>query len=150
MRTFELAPIGTTPMWWSLFILSLVVLAGVLGLVAMLLLPYPPKIEVGVDGVRIRSTLFGRTIPLSQLDLPKARGVDIATSPELRPKWRTMGIGLPGYKAGWFRLQNGEKALLFVTDSKRAVYVPTKDDYALIVSPADPAAFLASLEAAGR
>lgn len=150
MQTFELAPIGTKPLWWSLSILSLVVLAAVLALVAVLLLLNFPKIEVGADGVRIRSSLFGRTIPLSQLDLEGARRVDIAASPELRPKWRTMGIGLPGYKAGWFRLQNGDKALLFVTGTEDVVYVPTKADYALMVTPADPAAFLASLQAAGH
>jgi hypothetical protein len=150
MQAFELAPIGTKPLWWSLSILSLVVLMAVLALVAALLLLHLPKIEVGADGIRIGSSLFGRTIPLSQLELEGARRVDIVASPELRPKWRTMGIGLPGYKAGWFRLQNGDKALLFVTNAEDVVYVPTKDDYALMVTPADPAAFLAALNSAGR
>ena len=56
-----------------------------------------------------------------------------------------MGTGLPGYKAGWFKLQNGEKALLSLTDTRRAVYVPTSRGFALLVSPAQPDSFVAAL-----
>jgi hypothetical protein len=60
---------------------------------------------------------------------------------------RTLGTGLPGYKAGWFRLGNGEKALVYLTDLERAVYVPTRAGYSLLLSPADPQAFLNALAA---
>ena len=46
---------------------------------------------------------------------------------------------------GWFRLKNGEKALVSLTDRHRAVYVPTSRGYALLVSPAEPDSFLAAL-----
>ena len=148
MQTFDLAPISTRTFGWSLSILGVVLLVTVLAVVATLMVLQLPKVEVGADGLRVRSYLFGRTIPLSRLDLDAAHQIDAATSPQLEVKWRTNGIGLPGYKAGWFTLQNGGKALLFVTDPMRQVYIPTTDDYALIVSPADPAAFLAALKAA--
>ena len=59
------------------------------------------------------------------------------------------GTGLPGYQAGWFRLRNGEKALVYLTDRGRAVYVPTTAGYSVLLSPAEPDAFLAALRPIG-
>ena len=64
--------------------------------------------------------------------------------------WRRMGTGLPGYQAGWFRLRNGEKALLYLTDRARAVYIPTTAGYSLLLSPADPDGFLSQLRSLSR
>lgn len=58
-----------------------------------------------------------------------------------------MGTGLPGYQAGWFRLTNGERALLYLTDRRRAVYVPTTAGYSVLLSPAEPDAFVSALRA---
>jgi hypothetical protein len=150
MQSFDLAPIGARTVWWSLAITAVIVVTAVLAIVAAWLLLQSPRIEVGTDGLRITNSAFGRTIPLAQLDLDRARRVDLAASPELRPKWRTLGIGLPGYQAGWFSLENGDKALLFVTDQTDAVFIPTRDNYALMLTPADPAGLLAALAAARR
>ncbi len=61
-------------------------------------------------------------------------------------KRRTMGTGLPGYGAGWFRLRNGEKALAYVTAPSRIAYVPTSDGYSLLLSLEAPDAFLRALD----
>ena len=63
---------------------------------------------------------------------------------------RRMGTGLPGYQAGWFRLRGGEKALLYLTDRSKAVYIPTTNDYSLLLSPADPDGFLETLREQAR
>lgn len=60
-----------------------------------------------------------------------------------------MGTGLPGYQSGWFRLANGERALLYLTDRSKAVHVPTTLGYSLLLSPDDPDAFLSALKALG-
>jgi PH (Pleckstrin Homology) domain-containing protein len=60
-------------------------------------------------------------IPASELMLDGARPIDLTAELEYKPKWRTNGTGLPNYKAGWFRLQNGQKALLFVGDPRQVV-----------------------------
>lgn len=150
MQTFELAPIAAKPMWWSFFILAVVGVLTVLALLLLLMLRSTPRIAVGPEGLRVHNPLFGREIPLSRIDAAGARRIDLAREPDLAPKWRTMGVGLPGYQLGWYRLQNGDKALLFVTRPGEVVYIPTRDDYALMVSPKDPEAFLASLRTAGR
>ncbi len=54
------------------------------------------------------------------------------------------GCGRSG--AAW-GLGNGEKALLYLTDRKRAVYIPTTAGYSLLLSPADPDGFLSRLRA---
>ena len=54
--------------------------------------------------------------------------------PDYQPKWRTNGAGLPGYAAGWFKLRNKEKALVFLTDRSRVVYIPTNKDYSVLLS----------------
>jgi hypothetical protein len=61
-----------------------------------------------------------------------------------------MGTALPGYQSGWFRLRNGEKALLYLTDRSRAVYIPTAEGYAVVLSPIDPDGFLTALKAMRR
>jgi hypothetical protein len=60
-----------------------------------------------------------------------------------------MGTGLPGYQSGWFRLANGESALVYLTDRSKAVHIPTTLGYSLLLSPDDPDGFLAAL-GAGR
>jgi hypothetical protein len=57
---------------------------------------------------------------------------------------------MPGYQAGWFRLRNGESALLYLTDRTRAVYVPTELGYSLLLSPSDPERFLEAIRSAAR
>lgn len=146
MHEFELAPMGMKPFWWILF--GVVVVCLVMAIT--FLMSRTPKFEVSSEGLRIRRSLFGRTISASELRVGDARAVDFAKSEELRPKWRTMGVGLPGYQAGWFRLHNGEKALVFLSDKTRAVYIPTTAGYSVLVTPDKPEEFLSSLRTLGR
>jgi hypothetical protein len=106
----------------------------------------PEKVwlEVGQAGIRIAGSEYGRLIEHPETIFVRrltARDTDYS------PKWRTLGIGLPNYHAGWYQLQNGEKALLFVTDWSRTVAVPSGEGYLLIVSPEDPDGFLTALAA---
>jgi hypothetical protein len=102
--------------------------------------------EVSKQGVRVHGDLYGRFIPRSALQIAEARVLDRAVEPGYAPAGRTNGIGLPNYQSGWFRLAKGSNALLFVTDWSRAVLVPTTENFDLLVSPAQPQAFLASLK----
>ena len=106
------------------------------------------RFEVSPAGVRLVGDLWGRTVPWDVIDLGGARSLDLRAHPEYRLKRRTMGTGLPGYGAGWFRLRNGEKALAYVTDPSRVAYVPTRAGYAMLLSVEAPDAFLDALERA--
>ncbi|HEX6940527.1 MAG TPA: PH domain-containing protein [Longimicrobiales bacterium] len=103
------------------------------------------RYEVRARDLRIRGTLYGRRIRRQDLQTEGARRVSVDKAHPLYPKFRTNGIGLPGYAAGWFRLNSGEKALVFVTDPDRVVYVPTRRRFALLLSVDEPDEFLAAL-----
>lgn len=132
----------------SLWLLGLVALILV-GVFALLLWSFlgarNARFELTDRGLAIHGDLYGRTIPYAELDIAGAHRVDWGEEAGLRPGWRTVGTGLPGYQAGWFKLKNGSKALLYVTDHHKAIYIPTSRDYGLLLSPNRPDAFLEAL-----
>jgi Bacterial PH domain len=122
-------------------------LAGALALFAYIIYSsWHIRFEVSPGVLKIRGGLYGRSVPLSDLVLDRARMLNLQEDTEYGLSWRTNGIGLPGYKAGWFKLKNGEKALVFITDPRRVAYVPTRRNFALMVSVASPAGFLDALK----
>jgi hypothetical protein len=145
MQEFPIAAATGRTMWFVLLASGLI-LALVLGLLgAALAGARSARFEVSPDGLRLRGDLYGRLIPAAQLKGASATRVDFSATPDLAPAWRTMGTGLPGYRSGWFRLKNGEKALLYLTDAKRAVYVETTAGYSVLVSPEQPDEFVAAV-----
>lgn len=146
MQVFELAPAGLRPLWLLIPVLLLLA-AAVTG---ALFLIRPAEIEVSSEGVRLGKTVYGRLIPAANLRVEAARRVDFTQSPDLAPYLRTLGTGLPGLQSGWFRLKNGEKALVYLTDRQSAVYVPTTAGYSLLVSPKEPDAFLSAVRDLAR
>jgi hypothetical protein len=147
---FSIAPPVGRAMWLVLVIPGLIV-AFVAGLLTMTVVSSrTARFEISQEGLRLRGDLYGRLIPADQLRGGAARRVDFTADPDLRPQRRTMGTGLPGYRAGWFRLRNGEKALLYLTDANRAVYIPTNAGYSVLISPVDPEAFLAALASVSK
>jgi len=144
LNVFPIAPAESRYLW---FLIPVVVV--LLGSVALLVTSvrgaHASRFEIQSDGLRLEGDLYGRLVPRSQLHVSLARRVDLGREEALRPRWRRMGTGLPGYQAGWFRLRNGEKALLYLTDRTRAVYIPTTAGYSLLLSPADPDRFLSQL-----
>jgi hypothetical protein len=132
--------------------IGLVALVALMGglLILFLFFAYSARgtrFEMSDEGLAIRRTMYGRVIPWSVLRLEEARLVDLRTDTTVQPTLRTNGIGMPGYQAGWFRLRQSGRGLLFVTDRSRVIAVPTNDGYTLLVSVQDPSAFLAALVA---
>ena len=147
MTTFHIVPYGGRALWVLVAVVFLVL--GAAG--GMLLVSArgarTSRFEVTRDGLRIVGDLYGRTIRAADLRGGAARVVDLAAEGGLAPAVRTIGTAFPGYRAGWFRLRNGEKALLYVTDTHRVVYVPTRIGYSVLLSANDPDALVAALRA---
>lgn len=145
MEVFTIAPADVKVMWMIGLIplLVLLLVVGILG--ASISGARSATFELSADGLRLRGDWYGRLIPADHLVRGMARRVDLTLTPELTPTRRTMGTGLPGYQAGWFRLRNGDRALLYLTDRSKAVYVPTTEGYGVLLSPAEPEKFLAAL-----
>ena len=148
MNVFPIAPAESRYLGFVIPIIVLLLgllLSGVTVLVTSVRGAHASRFDVRPDGLRLEGDLYGRLIPKAQLRVDGARRVDLAREDGLQPKSRRMGTALPGYQAGWFRLRNGEKALLYLTDRTRAIYIPTAAGYSLLLSPADPEAFLSRL-----
>lgn len=123
----------------------------VLGLVAALIgasiwSARTARFEVSEAGLRLRGDLYGRLIPRDSIQVDQVRLVDFQQEPSLRPHWRTLGTGLPGYQGGWFRLKDGSKALLYLTNPSKAVFVPTDLGFGVLVSPMDPQGLVQALK----
>jgi hypothetical protein len=147
METFAMVPSTSRVMW--IFVVVILVLLGTAAffLIVTARGATTSRFELSDAGLRLRGDLYGRMIPASALRGGSTRIVDLANTRELQPRWRTLGTAFPSYRAGWFRLRNGEKALLYLTDSRRAVYIPTTRGYSLLLSPQQPERFVERLRA---
>ena len=92
------------------------------------------SVTVTDSEVTIRAGFYGRTLPRRSLLMDKAEEVSLLDRREFAPRLRTNGISLPGFRAGWFRLRNNEKALVLLTNPFGVTYVPTSEGYALLIS----------------
>jgi hypothetical protein len=93
--------------------------------------------------MRINGSMYGRLIPLTSLG--DARRQTAGDLPGYRTAARTNSVGLPNYLGGWFRLQNGSKALVFLTDASCTVIAPTTEGYSLLVSLEDSDGLVSAL-----
>ena len=139
LRSSALVPLGA-------LLLAVVVVVGLL-FVASIRGSRAATFELSPDGLRVRGDVYGRRVPVADLRGGAAKVINLQADGALRPVRRTMGTALPGYRAGWFRLADGEKALLYVTDPRQVVYVPTRAGYALLLSVDRPAEFVERLQA---
>ena len=149
MNVFPIAPAQSRYLWFILPI-TLLLVSVILLLAATVRGSRGSRFEVRPEGLKLSGDLYGRTIPWNQLRIEMARRVDLTNEPQLRPVSRRAGTALPGYQAGWFRLANGEKALLYLTDRAKAVYVPTSANFSVLISPANPDGFVAALRSRAR
>jgi hypothetical protein len=136
-KVFGIIP-ATSGSYIFLWIFSIVmglILVGVIGLFASF--GYQAKhatFTLTDQGLRISPGLYSRTIPKQNIDVEGVRVIDLNLDKNYQPKYRSNGSNLPGFSAGWFKLQNKEKALMFVTDRSSVVYIPTTDNYSVMLS----------------
>jgi len=144
---FEIAEPSNMAAWVMATIAALLLILGLfLGWLAFSF--GHPSVVLTDEDLRLNIPLYGRTIPNAEIAVNQARIVDLNNEPPLNPRFRTNGIGLPGYRVGWFRLRNGDRALAAITRPKQVLYVPTTRDYSLLLSVAEPEELLQSLQSA--
>jgi hypothetical protein len=147
-QIFHIAPASVRPIWFMVPVLILAIVLGTGGVIigASVRGARSTIFELSDKALRVHGDVYGRTIPSTELRAAEAARVDISGGP-FRLVARTVGTALPGYRSGWFRLANGEKALVYVTDPSRVVYVPTTDGYSLLLSVAETDQFVDRLHA---
>jgi hypothetical protein len=138
---------GVTTFIWVFGLILGIVIIGVVAVLASF--GYQSRhavFAVSDDGLRISPGIYSRFIPKQQIDAAGVKVLNLNIDTDYKPKWRTNGAGLPGYSAGWFKLQNKEKALLFVTDRSSVVYIPTTENYSVLLSVRDADEFTELLQ----
>ena len=80
------------------------------------------------DGeVVINSFIYGRKIPIENIMVNEVKPINLNVDKEFNVSIRTNGIGMSNFLSGWAQLNNGSKALVFLTDRDNVLFVPTKD-----------------------
>jgi len=144
---FELTPAssGTVLVLW---LISALLVATALMFVWVSWSASHGSITITDQAIQVSIPLYGRTIPISNLNLAGAQVLDLDATSEIRAVTRSNGIGLPGYAVGWFKLSSGRKALMAVTRG-RVLSSPTTEGYSLLLSVSHPDVALKELRSAG-
>lgn len=88
-----------------------------------------------IDGGSYDARYQGKStdnIPLSALHLSDARVLRNRAKSDYVTSERTSGLGLPGLLTGWFRLQNGQEAFVYLVDAPETVLIPTTEEYVFL------------------
>ena len=151
-EVYPMIPAASKAMWTCAAIgLLMLGIAGALGAAAWA--ASHTLLRVSEHGLSIEGDpFFGRSLAWHELDAAAAQIVSLERGSPHRPAWRTLGTGLPGYSAGWFKLASSEKALAFVTRGDTAIRVPTRHGWVLLMTVERPEELLAQiqLEKAGQ
>ncbi len=138
---FPMIPASSKPLWFlGGIILFLLALAGLFSYIAYS--SRTVQFEISEAGLNIRGGFYQRLIPAESIIIEKSKPIDIGKESPYKPILRTNGIGLPGYASGWFKLRNGDKALLFITNPSRVVYIATREGYSVLLSVQETERFL--------
>jgi len=105
------------------------------------------RIVVGDGMLEVAATVYGQRVPVEALDLAQARILSLREDPQLMPVFGINRVGLPGLRAGYYRLRNGQRAFCLLTSLERVLALPQRDGHMLLLSPQDPVALLARLRA---
>ena len=123
--TFIITPASAKPMW----LMGTVCLVVAIVLGALSYTAYASRhssVQLDASALRIVGDFWGRTIPLAPIEAHRAKIIDLGSRPEFKPTRRTFGTGMPGYSSGWFKLANGEKALVYLTQGRQVVMCPPR------------------------
>ena len=103
------------------------------------------RVSVGELGLQVHGFPWSRPIAASSFDLDRAQVIDLARDKSLAPVFKLFGSRLPGYRAGHFRLRNGKRASLVITDTRRVLVLPRTDGNFVMLSVEQPQALLDAL-----
>lgn len=131
-------------------------MAGVLlfiaGTMLVLHLATPTTVPWRVaDGkLQIHSKVESDDFPLADLQLDRARVVDLNREPGFRPSKKSWGFDGFGYDAGRFVLRGGGSADIYLAGENTAVLIPRRGDVPVIVGVSDPRPLISALQSAGQ
>lgn len=105
------------------------------------------RVTVDGDTLEIRATLHTLRVVVADLDLAAARVVDLSVARELRPLFRRFGFGMPGFRAGHYRLWSRQRGFCLLTATDRVLALPERSGRIILISLERPQALLDELRA---
>lgn len=132
--------------WWVLLATTVIVAATGAVFVRVAYVARSRTITVMAQHLRVGRLLRDLVVPLERLRLDAADIVLLSDGSPLCPTVRLNGIHIGDYQAGWFELENGDKAYLVLSSRSQVIHIPTRDGYRLLLSVDDPAALLHALQ----
>ena len=138
------APTGES--WWGIgnrgadALIAMLVVALVTGAIALFLdrLLKRHRLLLDADGIEVATTFYKQRIAFAEMKLETARVIRLDEHPELKPLLKSNGYALPGFRSGWFRLRNWQKAFVATSDGERVLWLPTSRGFGLLLQPRDP------------
>jgi hypothetical protein len=113
---------------------------------ALMYSPGPPSYTLTADALTIHDRFYPVTLKAADVDVARARLVDMAVDREWRPTMRTNGFANAHYRSGWFRVASGRKVRMYRAGGTRLVLLPAKGDgAAVLLDVNDPEQFLERL-----
>ena len=168
-QEFEIVPPGKAVMLFPLFIgavlpmiMLLVAILAAKGsrdwlpvLPAMLVLPlaacglawslHRRIIRLSDAGLAVRRFPWPRPVKMEEFDLEQASLVDLDAHAELLPRFKIAGSRLPGYRSGLFRLRDGRRATVVLTDLRRVLALPRRNGTVILLSLVRPASLVQAM-----
>ena len=148
-RVYGIVPAssGTFTFLWALSVVIVAILIAVIALfISFIYQANHLTFALTAEGLRISPGVYTRTIPRSDINTAGVKVLDLNLDKEYALKSKSNGSNLPGFSSGWFKLQNKEKALVFITDKSRIVYIPTNKDYSVLLSVREAEEFADQLQ----
>lgn len=103
------------------------------------------RIVLADGAIDIATSFYRRRLAIPELRLDEARAIDLDERTEFKPMLKTNGVSMPGFRSGWFRLRNRDRALVATAGGKRVAWIPTRAGYGLLLQPRNPQALLDAL-----
>jgi hypothetical protein len=121
-------------------LVAMLAVALVMGAIALFLdrMLERHRLLLDAGGIEVATTFYRQRIAFAELKLDAARVVRLDEHPELKPLLKSNGYALPGFRSGWFRLRNWQKAFVATSDGERALWLPTSRGFGLLLQPRDP------------
>jgi hypothetical protein len=104
------------------------------------------RVVLDGDRLRIAAGINSVDIAVAELDLDAASIVRLDNAPGLRPRLKTFGTSMPGYRSGHFRLRDRSRAFVLLTDPTKVLALPQRNGRRLLLSLEKPQALLDALK----
>ena len=128
-------------------LIAMLVVALVTGAIALFLdrMLKRHRLLLDAGGLEIATTFYKQHVAFTELKLDAARVIRLDEHPDLKPLLKSNGYALPGFRSGWFRLRNWQKAFVATSDGERVLWLPTSRGFGLLLQPRDPQRLLERL-----